>query len=69
MENTLRLKPAPNVVVIDPLTGVPLPSEGANVQDSTYWRRRLRDGSVAHIQPIPERPEPAVKRKPQSDGA
>ena len=33
--------------VIDPRTGAPLPDGGAEVPETSYWHRRLRDGDVA----------------------
>ncbi|WP_084457817.1 DUF2635 domain-containing protein [Desulfocurvus vexinensis] len=44
---TLYLKPGAGLAVLDPATGQPLPQDGADVPDTTYWRRRLRDGDVA----------------------
>jgi hypothetical protein len=33
-------------MVRDPVTMIPLPEEGADVPDSFFWKRRLRDGDV-----------------------
>ena len=43
---TRFLIPAPGRVVRSPGTGLPLPSEGADVEFNTYWQRRLNDGDV-----------------------
>jgi len=45
------LVPAPGLNVIDPANGQPLPPEGKEVQDSTYWRRRLVEGDVTEGAP------------------
>lgn len=38
---------APQILVVrDPVTRRPLPPEGAEVPETTYWHRRLRDGDV-----------------------
>ena len=43
----LYLKPAKkNSVVRDPRNGKKLPIGGDAVPDTSYWRRRLRDGDV-----------------------
>lgn len=42
----------PELVVRDPVTGVPLPKEGKEVDDlDAYWLRRLGDGDVVKIDP------------------
>ena len=47
MPQVMRLKPAvPGTVVRDPLTREPLPPDGAEVQMTTYWLRRLAQGDV-----------------------
>ncbi|AMK09649.1 DUF2635 domain-containing protein [Pseudodesulfovibrio indicus] len=44
---TLCIKPAEDgLVVRDPRTMEPLPSYGKVVPDTSFWRRRLRDGGV-----------------------
>ncbi|HAT2288148.1 TPA: DUF2635 domain-containing protein [Citrobacter freundii] len=40
------VKPKDGLSVRCPVRGVPLPSEGAEVPDNVFWRRRLRDGDV-----------------------
>lgn len=41
------VKPKDGVSVRDPVKGSPLPAEGAEVPDTIFWRRRLRDGDVS----------------------
>lgn len=46
-DTRLPLKPCtPETVVRDPRTRVMLPPEGAHVPDTSYWRRRIKDGDV-----------------------
>lgn len=39
-------KPVKCLFIPDPVTGQPLPEEGAVVESSRYWRRRLAAGEV-----------------------
>lgn len=59
----LLVKPAPNRLVRDPATGRPLPAEGAEVEGSSYWLRRLSDGDVvdASTEKKPAARKPAAK--------
>lgn len=43
--------PAPGVMVRDPDTKRHLPAEGAEVPETGYWLRRVRDGDVILVQP------------------
>ena len=44
------LKPAfPGVSTRDPKTGIRLPDEGKAVRLTTFWKRRLEDGSVVEV--------------------
>lgn len=43
------VKPAAGRTVRDPVKGTFLPSEGAEVAESTFWNRRLRDGDVLTV--------------------
>lgn len=59
----LSVRPAREGLVIrDPRTKRPLPAEGGEVPDTTYWRRRLRSGDVVELQPprVPAAPAPAL---------
>lgn len=49
--NTLNLKPAAGLKVIDPETRKALPEKGDQVRDSSYWHRRLADGDVVAFTP------------------
>jgi hypothetical protein len=61
----MRIKPAtPGAVIRDPDTRRPLPDDGADVQASSFWMRRLRDGEVVEIEPTAEpAQEPAAPAK------
>lgn len=57
----MKVRPAgPDRAVPYPMTNILLPPEGADVPDTVYWRRRLRDGDVVRLD---ERPkvEPAPR--------
>ncbi|TKI02894.1 DUF2635 domain-containing protein [Martelella alba] len=41
------VKPNTGRAVRDPVKGTLLPAEGAEVPDTSFWRRRLRDGDVS----------------------
>lgn len=41
----------------------PLPSEGAYVEDSRYWQRRIKDGDAVIAKPAKESAEPASESK------
>ncbi len=44
------LKPrVPGVTVRDPVTGRNLPDEGKAVSMTSFWRRRIADGSVVEV--------------------
>lgn len=46
----MRVKPAtPGAVIRDPHTKRPLPAEGGEVPDNTFWRRRLMAGDVVLV--------------------
>lgn len=47
----MMVKPASKDALIrDPHTKRPLPAEGAQVPDSSFWLRRLRDGDVVRVE-------------------
>ncbi len=47
MKKPLNLKPTnPDLIVRDPNNRKALPVDGAEVPDTPYWRRRLKDGDV-----------------------
>lgn len=43
------LKPRPGLKVRDPISKFHLPADGAEVQESSYWIRRLADGDVVVV--------------------
>jgi len=45
------VKPTTGRAVRDPVKGTLLPVEGAEVPESTFWNRRLRDGDVEKLDP------------------
>lgn len=50
----MRVIPAPGLLVPWPDGPAPhLPPEGAEVPETTYWRRRLGDGSVTEAPASP----------------
>ncbi len=40
------VKPAPRLLVRDPVTKFQLPAEGREVQATSYWLRRIASGDV-----------------------
>jgi hypothetical protein len=40
------VKPAPGLIVRDPLHMTPIPADGREVPDINYWFQRLRDGDL-----------------------
>lgn len=43
----MHVKPAPGLLVRDPVTKLPMPPEGADIDPNDLtWARRLRDGDV-----------------------
>lgn len=51
------VKPAPDRLVRDPFTRRPLPAEGCEVPEESYWLRRLRSGDILKAAP-PAAPAP-----------
>jgi len=50
----MLVKPTAGRTVRDPVKGTLLPEEGAEVQESTFWNRRLRDGDVVNADAAPQ---------------
>ena len=44
--NRIFLKPKEGIKVRDPHTGNYLPEEGKEVELSSYWKRRMKDGDA-----------------------
>lgn len=51
MAKTLLIRPVGDARVLDPATNPPtvLPPEGKAVEDSPYWRRRMRAKEVEEV--------------------
>lgn len=45
----MKIRPKAGMTVRDPHTKQPLPPEGAEVAEDTYWLRRLRSGDVERM--------------------
>ena len=45
------VKPAPGRLVRDPHTKRPLPAEGCEVPETSYWLRRLRSDDILKTAP------------------
>ena len=57
----MKVKPAvPGAIIRDPQTRLPLPAEGGDVPENSFWIRRLRAGEVVRIdapmQPVGNEP-------------
>lgn len=63
----MKVKPAKGMLVRDPYTRVPLPPEGRNVPENSYWLRRVMFGDVVKIGEPEAEVKPATKPKPKSD--
>ncbi len=46
-------KPKDGLVILDPHTLRPLPAEGAEVEESSYWLRRLQDEDIVVVKKPP----------------
>lgn len=50
---SFKVKPArEGLIVLDPANYMPLPAEGAEVPQTTYWKRRLRAGDVVPVESV-----------------
>jgi hypothetical protein len=48
----MKVKPAtPGSIIRDPHTKRPVPDEGDDVPETSFWIRRLRDGDVVIVEP------------------
>ncbi len=59
------IKPAAGLPVLDPITRRPIPDEGIEVPESTYWLRRVRGGDVSVV-PAPTKVVQVVNPIPDS---
>jgi len=46
-----HLKPVSGLIVRDPRNAEPLPAKGKTVDMTSYWLRRLKEGSVEIVKP------------------
>ena len=60
----MLVKPKLGLLVRDPHTRQPLPSEGAEVQLTSWWARRLADGDVV---PVVEQPAPQARADEETE--
>jgi hypothetical protein len=60
----IRVKPKEGLVVRDPKTKKALPKDGALVEETSFWIRRINDGDVSLIQDVPKMKAP-VKETPK----
>ena len=68
-KNKRYLKPArTGLVVRQPSNGQPLPAEGAFVDWSAYWMRRMADGSVVNATPPKKTQAPAKTPATDQEG-
>lgn len=60
LENKIFVVPAhKDLIVRHPFTKQPIPADGLFVEDSSYIRRRLRDGDLLLAEPV--KPKRAIK--------
>jgi hypothetical protein len=63
--STITVRPRNGIKLFDPASKAHLPAEGAEVESSIYWERRLLDGDAILVD------QPALKDtvKPNKKGA
>lgn len=65
----MKIKPKLGLKIVMPEVGRDLPEEGAVVEHSTYWQRRLDEGDIILIEQEKEQPlEPAKTGKSKTEG-
>lgn len=64
--NKVFLIPSNGLVVRDPSTYAPLPEDGAEVELTSYWQRRIADGDVTVAEPKSTNKKPAKKAEVQA---
>lgn len=65
MQIQVHIKPVNGLIVRDPISAIPLRSEGEHKTLDAYWSRRIAEGSVIEI--VLSNPVNA-KAKPKDDG-
>lgn len=58
---TIIVKPVAGVCVRDPATRQIIPAEGARVEFSTFWSRRIKEGAIVVIQETQVKGQPTPK--------
>lgn len=61
------VKPAPGKVLYNPATGKPVPDTGAHVPDTSYWRRRIKEGGAFRSSSAAARSAAAKPDKPETE--
>jgi hypothetical protein len=65
----IKVKPKEGLKIVMPDLNRELPVEGAVVESSTYWHRRLAEGDVVLMEEIKEQPlESAKAGKSKNEG-
>ncbi|UQY45067.1 DUF2635 domain-containing protein [Mixta hanseatica] len=59
----MLIKPKRGRSVPDPVRGGLLPSEGRNVEESTYWLRRLAAGDIEKVLPAEKKAGTDTKKQ------
>lgn len=62
----MRIKPKEGLIVRNPVNGLIVPEKGLNVPNNSYWRRRVKDGSVDIMKESPN-PKPTPKPRPKPE--
>lgn len=57
----MYVKPAPGLIVRDPVTKFPLPAAGREVQPTSYWLRRVAAGDVELTEAPTENPPSEIE--------
>jgi len=65
MTNKIHVIPCKGGLVRDPSNGKAIDAAGELVPNTTFWRRRLRDGSVT-LKPAPKAASHAEARRTES---
>lgn len=62
----IKIKPADGMIVRDPQTKQAIPAEGCEVDQSSYWLRRLKSGCVSLIVEKPKQVDLLPKKETQT---
>lgn len=65
----IKIKPKTGLKIVDPETNRALPVEGLEVEQTTYWLRRLSEGDVILSEEKEEtKAQPAKGKKSDNEG-